>query len=308
MLRRTFVATTALVTVLAGASATFAQDWRTGMPVLRIGLLGGENEADRLKNNECMQVQLSERLGIPVELFPAPDYAGVIQGLVAGQLDVAGLGASAYAAIYLQDPEAVEPVFVSAEADGSLGYIAVMYTRADSGITSIEDMQGKSLAYADPNSTSGFLVPQFELKQAGINDAEYFSSTGFGGGHEQAVIAVLEGQYDAGVTWASGQGEVSEGYSRGNLRRMVENGLLNMADLRVIWESGVIPNGPVVVRKTMPAEARAIIEDWYETLLETDPQCYKDVSFGEGQGFARVDHAFFEGIVEMRRQAVAASR
>ena len=40
-------------------------------------------------------------------------------------------------------------------------------TRADSGITSIEQLEGKSLAYADPNSTSGYLVPRFELKRAG---------------------------------------------------------------------------------------------------------------------------------------------
>lgn len=300
------LAATALTTALTSGAA--AQDWRASLPTFRIGLLGGENESDRLRNNECMRAQLSDRLGVPVELFPAPDYAGVIQGLVARQLDFAGLGASAYAAIYLQDAEAVDPVFVSSEADGSLGYVAVMYTRADSGITSLEDMRGRSLAYADPNSTSGYLVPRFELSRMGIDDTTYFSATGFGGGHEQAVIAVLQGQYDAGVTWASGQGEASEGYTRGNLRRMIENGLLNMADLRVIWTSGVIPNGPWVVRRDMPAEARAIVVDWMANLHTSDPDCYRAVTAGDGQGMAPVDHAFFEGIVEMRRQALAASR
>ena len=305
MIRTTLLTT---VAVLATATAAIAQDWRAQLPVLRIGLLGGENEADRLRNNECMRAQLTERLGIPVELFPAPDYAGVIQGLVARQLDFAGLGASAYAAIYLQDPEAVDPVFVSAEVDGSLGYVAMMYTRADSGITSLEDMRGRSLAYADPNSTSGYLVPRFELSRMGIDDATYFSATGFGGGHEQAVIAVLQGQYDAGVTWTSGQGVEAEGFSRGNLRRMVENGLLNMADLRIIWTSNVIPNGPWVVRRDMPAEARAIVVDWMANLHAQDIACYRAVTGGDGQGQVPVTHAFYEGIVEMRRQAVAASR
>lgn len=308
MIRTSVFGVAAAMTAISAVNPALASDWRAQMPVFRIGLLGGENESDRLRNNECMRVQMEERLGVPVEMFPAPDYAGVIQGLLAGQLDYAGLGASAYAAIYLNDPEAVEPVFVSSEADGSLGYIAAMYVRADSDIHSLDDMRGHSLAYADPNSTSGYLVPRFELAQAGIDDTTYFSSTGFGGGHEQAVVAVLQGQYDAGVTWASGQGEPSEGYSRGNLRRMVDNGLLDMADLRIIWESNLIPNGPIVMRKSMPAEARTIVEDWLDTLLETDAQCYYDISFGEGQGFARVDHSFFEGIVEMRRQAIAGSR
>ena len=205
-------------------------------------------------------------------------------------------------------PKRLSRFFVSAEADGSTGYIAAMYTRADSGITSIEQLEGKSLAYADPNSTSGYLVPRFELKRAGINDEEFFSRTGFGGGHEQAVVAVLQGQYDAGVTWASGQGEASEGYTRGNLRRMIDNGLLEMSDLNIIWESPVIPNGPVVVRKDIPQEVKDIVSDYLANQLETDPQCYYDVSFGEGQGWVAVDHSFFEGVVAMREEELRGSR
>jgi len=307
MIRSTLIAMIAASTALTAVPA-LAQDWRAEMPVLRIGLLGGENEADRLRNNECMRAQLSERLGVPVELFPAPDYAGVIQGLVARQLDFAGLGPSAYAAVFLEDPEAVDPIFVASEVDGTTGYIAVMYTRADSGIMSLEDMRGRSLAFADPNSTSGYLVPSFQLTQMGIDIPTYFSSTGFGGGHEQATVAVLQGQFDAGVTWASGQGDPAEGYTRGNLRRMIENGLLNMADLRIIWESEVIPNGPWVVRRDMPEEARAIVVDWMTNLPTADRACYVQVSGGEGQGFVAVEHAFFDGIVEMRRQTIAASR
>lgn len=307
MIRTTTFALVAASTALAALPAA-AVEWRTDMPVFRVGLLGGENEADRLRNNECFRTAMEERLGIPVELFPAPDYAGVIQGLLAGQLDYAALGPSGYAAIHLQDPEAVEVMFVSAEADGSLGYIAVMYVAAASDIHSIEDMEGRSLAYADPNSTSGFLVPQFEMRQAGIDDATFFSRTGFAGGHEQAVIAVLGGQYDAGVTWVSGVGDPAEGYTRGNLRWMIDNGLLDMDDLRIIWESETIPNGPVVFRSDMPAEAREIVAEYLENQIEIDPDCYRDISFGDGQGWVRVGHDMFEGIVEMRRQALAGSR
>ncbi len=306
MIKTTLTALVLGATALT-STAALAQDWRADLPVFRVGLLGGENEADRLRNNDCMRVALEERLGVPVELFPAPDYAGVMQGLLAGQLDYGALGASAYAGIYLQDNDAVEPIFVSAEADGSTGYYAVMYARADSDITSLEDMAGRSLAYADANSTSGYLVPRFELSRQGIAD-DYFSQTGFGGGHEQAVIAVLEGQYDAGVTWVSGVGDPAEGYSRGNLRRMIDNGLLNMSDLRIIWQSGLIPNGPVVLRQNLPQEVKDIVSDYLANQLETDPQCYYDVSFGEGQGWVAVDHSFFEGVVAMREAETQGSR
>jgi len=298
------VASTALGTLPMSASA----DWRADLPVFRIGLLGGENEADRLRNNECMGTALSERLGVPVEMFPAPDYAGVMQGLLAGQLDYAALGASGYAGIYLQEPEAVEPIFVTREADGSLGYIAAMYARAESDIHTLEDMEGHSLAYADPNSTSGYLVPRFELQRAGIDEASFFSRTGFGGGHEQATIAVLDGQYDAGVTWASGQGDPADGYTRGSLRRMIDNGLLDMSELRVIWESELIPNGPVVIRQALPQEVKDIVTDYLANQHEDDPDCYYNVTYGEGMGWAPVDHSFFEGIVEMRQQEISGSR
>lgn len=296
------------ITVSALAAPAAAQDWKSELPVFRIGLLGGENEADRLRRNECMVTQLTEKLGVLVELFPASDYAGVMQGLLAGQLDTASLGASGYAGIYLQDPEAVEPVFVSLESDGSDGYYAMMYTRADSGITSLEEMKGHSLAFADPNSTSGYLVPKAELEMQGINIDEYFSRTGFGGGHEQAVIAVLNDQYDAGVTWTSGQGEESEGFSRGNLRTMVNNNLLDMKDLRIIWTSNLIPNGPWALRKSLPQEVKDIWTEWMAELPETDYDCYKEVSQGEGPGFGRVDHAFFENVVAMRERELQGSR
>jgi phosphate/phosphite/phosphonate ABC transporter binding protein len=199
-------------------------------------------------------------------------------------------------------------VFVSLEADGSDGYYAMMYARSESDIHSLEDMQGKSLAFADPNSTSGYLVPRAQLQAAGIDPETYFSRTGFGGGHEQAGIAVREGQYDAGVTWTSGQGDPAQGYSRGNLRRMVDNGLLDMNDLRVIWESDLIPNGPVVIRKDMPEEVKEIVKDLLANQFENDPECYRSISFGDGQGWIEVDHDFFAGIVAMREAELAGSR
>lgn len=299
---------TAIAAGLLAPLAASAQGAAGGIQAFRVGILGGENEADRLRSYQCLVEQLGEALGAPVELYPASDYAGVMQGLVAGQLDMASLGASGYAGIYMQDPNAVEPVFVNLEADGSDGYYAMMYVRADSDIQDLAGMEGRSLAFADPNSTSGYLVPKAELEGQGIDIESYFSRTGFGGGHEQAVIAVLNDQYDAGVTWTSGVGEESEGFTRGNFRTMVENGLLDMSDLRVIWRSNLIPNGPWVIRSALPEEAKTIWTEWMENLPQTDPECFAQISNGSGEGFKRVDHSFFENVVAMREREVAGSR
>ncbi|SDW55623.1 phosphonate ABC transporter substrate-binding protein [Roseicitreum antarcticum] len=298
---------TAAAIALTASTPAFA-DWRADMGTYNIGLLGGENESDRLRRYDCFADTMSEALGVPVELFPASDYAGVMQGLLAGQLHQAGLGASGYAGIYLQDPDAVSPILTTKNVDDSLGYYSVIYVKSDSDAQSLEDLEGMSLAYADPNSTSGYLVPRAELAAAGIDDATFFSGTGFGGGHEQAVIAVLNDQYDAGVTWTSLMGEESEGYTRGNLRRMVDNELLDMGDIRIVWESKLIPNGPTVFRNDLPEEARDLAVQAMLNLKENDPACYSDTVGGEGNGFAEVDHSFYEGIVAMREAEMAASR
>ncbi len=85
-----------------------------------------------------------------VSLFPAADYDGVIQGLLGGTLDFAELGASAYAKVYLENKDAVQPILTTIQTDGSTGYHAVMVARADSGIKTLADMKGKKLGFADP--------------------------------------------------------------------------------------------------------------------------------------------------------------
>lgn len=297
-------------TFTEGFPAPGRRPWAEQVPQLRVGLLGGENEADRLGRFGPYRELLERTFGVPARLFPASDYAGVLQAFSARQIEVAGLGPSAYAGAWLDTNGGVEPLLAAEEADGSISYVAVMVVRADSGITSLEQMRGRSLAWADPNSTSGYLIPRFALRRQGIavDGTGFFSRTGFGGGHEQAVVAVLQRQYDAAVTWASGQGDVNQGFTRGNLRAMVDKGMLNMRDLRIIWTSEPIVNGPHAARTDLPA---AFKEDWkrfHLALPKAHPEIYRQVERGAGTGYREVRHEDYELIVEIRREEAAARR
>ena len=303
-----FAALAALPMLTTSNTAYAADDWRDQVPVFRVGILGGENEADRLKNYACFKDHLEARLGVPVELYPASDYAGVMQGLIAGNLEYAGLGSSAYAGIAIQDPDAVEPIVTTEQVDGSLGYYSVMYVRADSPYKSLEDLKGKTLAFADPNSTSGYLVPSYELKASGYSPEEFFGETGFGGGHEQAVVAVLNGQYDAGVTWTSGVGDIAKGYSRGNLRKMVDKGSLDMDDIRIIWKSNLITNGPRVIRKNVPQELKDMMRGIVVNLPLEDRACAEAIAGGKFNSFQPIHHEFYKPIIEMRRELLKSRR
>ena len=176
--------------------------------------------------------------------------------------------------------------------------------------TNLEQMRGKSLAWADANSASGYLIPRFSLRRAGIGvePGQYFSRTGFGGGHEQAVVAVLQRQYDAAVTWTSGQGDEAQGFSRGNLTAMVQKGLLNMRDLRIIWRSEPILNGPMGTRTDLPAAFREDIKRFHLALPKAHPDIYKQIERGGGTGYREVRHQDFELFVELRREEAAARR
>lgn len=275
----------------------------------RIGILGGENTQDRLARYDDFQKLLEAHLKMPVKLFPAADYAGVMQGIAAGQLEAAEFGASGFAGAWL-DCKCIEPVVVPQEKDGSTYYYSVMVVRADSGINTLADMKGHSLAWADPNSTSGYLIPSATLKTKGIDlkDGAYFTKTGFSGGHEQGVVAVLNKQYDAAVTWTSGQGEKSEGYTRGNLRSMVDRKMLKMSDINIIWQSGKIPNGPWAVRTALPAALKTSFTDFLLDLPKSHRKVYDDVEQGSGVGYAPANMELYQDIIDLRLAERSANR
>lgn len=293
----------ASVAIAALTSPALAQEIDT----IRIGLLGGENEADRMADNQCLLDKLPAALGVKeVQLFPAADYDGVIQGLLGGTLDFAELGASGYAAVYLKDPNVVEPFLTTVQTDGSTGYYSVMLARKDSGITTLEDAKGKKLGYADPDSTSGYLIPKVTLPAAlgGMQPEEFFSETSFNGGHENNVLAVLDGKIDVGVTWTSGVGAFSEGYTSGNIRSMVDKGMLDMEDVVQVWQSPLIPNGPLVLRSTLPAAMKEKIKAFFTALPTEDYECFRAVENGDFSGYTAVDASFYQPVIDARKATI----
>ncbi|UXN68683.1 phosphonate ABC transporter substrate-binding protein [Devosia neptuniae] len=287
---------------LTMSTAAFAQD----VTVLRIGLDGGENESDQLRRSECVAEPLKAATGVSeVQFFPSPDYNGVIQGLLGGTIDIAIMGASSYAKIYIADPEAVDPVLTTQQADGSTGYHSIMVARKDSGITDLASTKGKKLGFADPDSTSGYLVPNVALPAAiGAPIAEFYSETGFGGGHENLVLGVLDGTWDVGTTFGSGQGEFSEGYTSGNLRIMVDKGLLDMDDLVEVWQSPIIPNGPLMVSNKLPADLKTKVTAFFKALPETDFECFDAFTAGGYTNFVDANQEMYQTIIDARKSII----
>ena len=297
MLKTILVAATAALL----STSAFSQD---AITEFRIGILGGENAQDRLTSNECLRAYAEEALGVPVKLFTPADYDGVIQGMLGGSIDMAWLGASAYAKAYLTDPESVEPVLVKTNLDGSFSYHSIGFARKDKNIASLADMKGKVFAFGDPNSTSGYLIPSIEIPQeigATMENGAYFGEVKFTGGHEQTIVAVANGEVDAGVTWADGQGNWEDGYNSGALRKAVDSGLVDMNDIVEIWKSKPIPEGPVTLRKALPQDVKDKMIALVGGMHEKDPQCAYNIAAGDTAGFKPITHDAYETIVAVRK-------
>lgn len=288
----------ALAATTALTGTAMAQD---AITEFNIGILGGENAQDRMTSNECFRAKMEEALGVPVKLFTPADYDGVIQGLLGGSLDYAWLGASAYAKIYLTDPEAVEVKLTKMNTNDSTGYYSIGFARKDSGITNMDEAKGKVFAFADPNSTSGYLVPGAELTAKYGKLEEYFSEVKMSGGHEQTIVGVSNGDFAAGVSWADGVGNWEDGYNSGAFRKAADAGLVDMNNIVEIWRSALIPEGPMVVRKALPQDVKDKVTALTADLWETDKECAYAVAAGEAKDFVPVEHSMYEGVLAARK-------
>jgi phosphonate transport system substrate-binding protein len=302
MLKSVLLGAVALVAMAGSVTTSFAEELKE----LRIGILGGENEADRLRNYQCLADHLKQEFGFEkVSLFPAADYDGVVQGLLGGTLDVAGLGASGYAKIFIKDPNAVTPILTTEGIDGSTGYYSIGLAKKDSGIKTIMDAKGKKLGYADPDSTSGYLIPLTQIPTTtGEPNDKFFASTAFNGGHENNVLAMLDGKVDVSVDDASGVGEWADGYSSGTPHKMVAKGMLDMDNVVEVWRSPLIPNGPTVVRTALGEEWIKKFADFYSALPTKDAACFNAVEGGDFKGYVPVKAEFYKAIVEARKAAI----
>lgn len=285
--------------VLATGALAQSADWREDYQTINIGFLSGENEQDRITRSEPLIAHLEETLGVEVEIFLAGSYDGVIQAQAANQIEFAFHGSSSYAATYTETEGGVIPLLTSQNRDGSTGYYSTIVVRCDSGIASIEDLQGKTLAFADPDSTSGYAVPLFNLVEMGIDPETHFGAIPFSGSHEAGVSGVVNETFDAAATFQDT--EVAGIYQDMEAKGMIEPG-----QVCVIWKSPEITSGPFTASANLPPQMIEDVAAAVEAFPAADPEGYAlYTSFDPADenpetGYVRVDHDRYQWIVDMR--------
>ena len=270
MKRRLLLLSTTAALIL-GAQGAHA-DWRDSYTALTIGLPPIENAEEGQRRYAPLAEYISETLGVPVTLRQANAYSGIIQAMDAGEADMALFGAAAYAAANEVLGGDLQPLAHAVSKTGDRGYVGVVIVAADSPMQSVDDLKDKTLAFADPNSASGYLVPNFYFNRLGYGEG-HFASTGFSGSHENGILAVIRGTYDAAATWHYTE-------DNGAVQRMIDREQIEPGAVRVIWESPLIPSDAWSVRASMPDDLKDALEDALVTFHEADPARFEVVSSG----------------------------
>jgi phosphonate transport system substrate-binding protein len=287
--------TGAFATVIAGTTILAAllpakADWHDQYKELSFGISSSENQRDAVARYEPFAAYLTKKLGVPVHILWGTDYAAVIQAMNSSKIQFAKIGAADYALGRKVMGDKIAPVGTDQQQDGSTGYYSVIVVRADSSYQKIEDLKGKVLAWADPNSTSGYAVPLYFMKKNGIDPATFFSNTPFSGSHELGVIGVVNGTFDAAADdWVSDQ--------RSNVTRMEDKGMIGKGLTRDIWKSGLIPNPPYVVRTDLPTDLKKGFADAMLSLAKEEPQTYAALGLGDVKQIVPVTNDDYADII-----------
>lgn len=170
---------------------------------------------------------LSQVAGKRVQFFPVQSNAAQLEAMRAGRLHVAGFNTGS-------TPLAVNcagfvPFAMMAREDGSFGYEMEIITRPDSGITTLAELRGRTLAFTQPTSNSGYKAPTLLLeREGGLREGRDYQAA-FSGKHDNSVLGVVNGDYEAAAV------------ANSVLRRMLARGVVREDQLVTVYRSETFP-------------------------------------------------------------------
>ena len=276
------------ILVLAPAAPAADPSWPKE---LTFALLSTENAAEITRRWGPILAQLEKDLGVRVKSATATDYRGSIEALKFKKADIGHLGPKSYVEASNNNYANVEPIAQLRLANGSLGYRSCLIVHSDSDVFGPEDMAGKTFAFNDPNSTSGYLVPStFFMTEMGVDPKKYFSKVTFSGSHEASILAVAHKKVEVAST------------NLPDLQQLTRENKVPRGGLRVVWVSRLIPNDPIVVRRDLPASLRSAIQESLVSMRDRNADVFKEIGAWLG-GFVPADDSKYQVIRELNDAA-----
>lgn len=232
-------------------------------------ITGGE-EIERL---------LEAETGYEITTNVATSYAAVVEAMCAENVDIGWLNTFGY--LVAREKCGVD-VILGTVRFGTPFYTGQIIARADSGIESIADIEGKVMCWTDPLSTSGYIIPSLMLQAEGIDLEADLADTVMAGSHDNVVLAVYNGDCDAGATYVDARGTVEDEFP--DVREQVV----------VITESPEIPNDTVSVRPDLPEDVVQNIQQALLTIADTEEGQEALFTVYEIEDLQEVDDSFYD--------------
>ena len=250
--------------------------------VLRFGV--GLYQPDKEKNDATyrpLAEYIGKKLGRQVKLYTVDTWEGLAKSLAAGETDIALMGPWGYVlANHVAGAQAVSTILY----DGKPEYFAIMITHPKSGIKSIADLKGKTFAFGDKGSTSGYLIPNYHFQKNGI-DVNKFLGKVIYTKHQAIELQVTRGELDAGAD-----------YNR-NRDAMIAEGQIKAADSVIFWTSDPLPNDAVAVGATLAKDA-AFVSKLRDALASVGDELKRTPNLLPPRytGFVSKDNSFYRPI------------
>ncbi|MFC0270540.1 phosphate/phosphite/phosphonate ABC transporter substrate-binding protein [Metabacillus herbersteinensis] len=251
-----------LVAVLAVSLAACGSSSASNPEKIVMGFVPSQDSDTIADTVEPLAEKLSEELGVEVEGKVMTNYTALVEAMGTNEVHIGFIPAFAY--VLANEKHGVE-VILKSERYGSGTYKAQYVVAADSGIESLEDLKGKTWAYPDPTSTSGYLFPAAQLSDmfdVENVEADFFSEGVQTGGHDNAAIAVYNGEADVATTFDDVRTELEEEYPD------------VMEKLKVIEYTDEIPNDTISLSKELDDELKTKIKESFLAFNE-DPDMIK---------------------------------
>ncbi|PUA18380.1 phosphonate ABC transporter substrate-binding protein [Glaciimonas sp. PCH181] len=255
--------TMAFAVLAAGTSAVHAQE---ADKVINFGIISTESSKNLKQDWQPILDELSKKIGMKVNGFFASDYAGIIEGMRFGKVQMAWFGnKSAMEAVDRASGEVFARVV---NPDGSEGYYSLVGVNQDSPLKSVDDLikNAKTLNFGigDPNSTSGFLVPSYYIFAKNNLDSKTAFKTIRSANHESNILAVANKQVDAAV------------FASDTMDRITARLPETASKVRVIWKSPLIASDPLVWRKDLAPATKTKIKDFFLSYGKTGPNAAQE--------------------------------
>lgn len=229
-----------------------------GNPI-KISLVPGQDTKLLEENGKELEAYLKEKTGLPFEVTVPSSFIAVIEALGSKRADMAIMNTFGY--ILAREKYGAEAALTGV-FKGRDVYWGQIIARKD-GPKTLKDLNKKKIAFVDPSSGSGFVLPSKLLKDEGVKPKEVV----FAGRHDSVVTMVYQRQVDAGATYHT---PINEGVPQ-DARKLVATQFPDVFDQIVILaKTEPIPNDPVVFRKDFPPELRKTVVDAIKKMVKDE--------------------------------------